>query len=250
VQDFHSVDLRTDPNYLAGLHNFANLYLLEARERMEAGEVEEGWALVLEALELFRAPLAHQLGEHFELFEALGLLAALAGAHPPGPELADRVAVAVEATVMPRKTLCTAVQHDLLTHAIPAARGHFGPRERAAVVRHWGPSYARLLLESGKPGLRDRASLDAWARVYDAIVPVCSKQPLTRIARQAGPAVDALRRVDPPLASGAEAVLERLRRFDVLADLQRATAARLRGREPWPAPRVLAQMPSPYVPTP
>jgi hypothetical protein len=248
VQDFHAVDLATEPNYLAGQHNFANLYLLEARERIEGGDPDGGWALVLEAFELFRTPRAHQLGEHFELAEALALVAEIAAAHPPRPPIAERVADAVDATFMPRKTLCTALRHDLLTHVIPAVRGHLGPRDREAIVGHWGRGYARLLLEAGKPGLHDRASVDAWVRVYDAIAPTCAKQPLARVVRQAAPAVDELARVDPLLGRGAEAVLERLRRYDLVAALQRTTAARLRGVEPWPPVRVSSRMPSPYAP--
>jgi len=248
VQDWASFDSHTDPNYLAGLRSFANLLVLEGQRRLEHGDVERGWAHVLGAVELYRAPVGPQLGEHLELTAVLAGVRAVLDDHVPPQHVVDALVESVDAAAMPRATACTSLRHELYVLAVVSWRAHLGKAEREAFVARFGIDLARQLWTGTpgggnlKPGTHDRAAFDGWIAVHDALAKTCEKQPLAKVVRALGAPVETLSRRDPPVGTAASAVVEHVKQYNAVLDAQLAMSATLRamqhiareGRDPTP----------------
>lgn len=248
VQDWQAFDSRTEPNYLAGLRSFANLLVLAGQRDLQRGDTERGWAHVVAAVDLYRAPIGPELGEHLELAAVLAGVRAVIDEHAPPPHVVDALVESVDATVMPRATACASLRHELYVLAVVSFRAHLGKPEREAFVARFGVDLARQLWTGTpgggnlKPGGHDRAAFDGWLAVHDALAKTCERQPLAKVVRALAAPVEDLARRDPPVGTAASAVVEHVKQYNAVQDAQLGMSATLRalqhihreGREPTP----------------
>lgn len=248
VQDYLPIDLEREPNYLAGQHSMANILMLQAERELQGGDAELGWRLALEAIALYRDPIGPQLGEQLELADSLGALRALIERFAPPPAAASALADAVDRSLLPRATACTALRYELVTLAIGAWRGHLGSRERERVARRYGTALTARMWQPSKPGYHDRAAWDEWVIVHDGIAKHCEKAPLARTVKAVGGAVARLDAIDPPIGAMAAAVVEHVKQYAALVDAQFGMSVALRaielqhrlGRDPTPGELIAA----------
>jgi hypothetical protein len=228
VQDFVRSDPSTEPDFVEVLGLVANLYVLKGRVLLGRGELAEGWAHVVDALALYRKPVAHGLHEYLTLLEVLRAIPPLLEQHPPDAAMLERLTKAVEATRMSQPVICAAVRHDLLMLAISGFRVHFGQREREAVAERFGLGNAMRAWRSPWPGKLGRAEWQPLREAYDAMVEGCSERPLGKSLQRAAQPMLRLDAQHPPTGVRLRMVAERFNRVGLLIDVQTSLSATLR----------------------
>ncbi|MCX4247846.1 hypothetical protein [Paraliomyxa miuraensis] len=228
LQDFHGVVPNAEPDFLDAQPLVGNLYVLVARVLASRGQVEEGWAHVLDALALHANWGGFGFEQQLSLTDVLRTTSALLDRHPPSPATLDRLIAGVEATRSEVGTICGAMRHDLLTLAMTGFRVHFGQREREAVAKRFGLDHAMRTWRSPWPGKLGRAEWGAWRDAYDAMVEGCTRRPLGLTIQAAAEPVVRLDGLHPPTGVRLRIVADRLNRVAVLVDAQITLLATLR----------------------
>lgn len=248
IQDFVRLEPAKEPDFVDVLGLVANLYVLKARVLLERGELEHGWAHVVDALALYRKPVAHGFTEYLTLLEVLRAISPLLEQHPPDAATLARLQDAVDATRMSQTVICAAVRHDLLGLAISGFRVHYQLREREAVAKRFGLGLAVRAWQSPWPGKLGRAEWMAVREAYDGIVAGCGERPLGKSLQRAAPSMLFLDAQHPPTGVRLRMVADRLNKIGLLIDVQTSLAATLRalslrsslGRDPTTAELALS----------
>jgi hypothetical protein len=248
VQDFVHIDPAQEPDFVDVLGLVANLYVLKGRVLLARGELEHGWAHVVDALALYRKPVAHGFEQHLTLLEVLRAIPPLLEQHPPDPATLERLTEAVDAARMSQPVICAAVRHDLVVLAISGFRVHFGQREREAVARRLGLGNAVRAWRSPWPGKLGRAEWATVREAYDGIVEGCAKRPLGKSLQQAAEPMLRLDGLHPPTGVRLRVAGDRLNQVGLLIDVQTSLSATLRalslraalGRDPTTAELALS----------
>lgn len=228
VQDFVRSDPATEPDFLEVLGLVANLYVLKARVLLERGELEPGWAHVVDGLGLYRKPVANGLAEHLTLLEVLRAVPPLLERHPPSAATLEQLVAAVEATRPSHALICAAVRHDLLVLAVSGFRVHFGQREREAMAERFGVGNAMRAWRSPWPGKLGRAEWMPLREAYDAMVEGCDERPLGKGLQRAAEPLLRLDAQHPPTGVRLRMVAQRLNEAGLLVDVQTSLVATLR----------------------
>ncbi|MCA9706543.1 MAG: hypothetical protein KDK70_11890 [Myxococcales bacterium] len=231
VQDFTRIDLSTEPDY-EGLRDLAaNLYVLKGMHLLDHGAPDEGWAHVLDALRLYRRPVAPGVDRHLTLIDVLRAVDHLLDTHPPPPAILDALIETTDAAALTVPTICTALRHDLLIVGMMGFRVHFGQREREAVARRYGLDFAmRTWRTPQQPGTHDRPAWAELRQTYDLMVPECAKHPLGHSIQRAALPMVRLEMVHPRVGLPLRVVANRLNQAGLLSDVHVTLRARLRGQ--------------------
>jgi len=231
VQDFVRIDLDTEPDHELVRDLVAEIYALRGRHLLEEGRADEGWARVLEAIELFRAPVAPGLGQHFTLLGVLRITGRLLDTHPPPPEVLTALVAALDDTAVPRRLACASLRHDLLTLGALDFRVHFGQREREAFARRFGLDLAmRTWRTPQRPGMLRRAEWEALRDAYDRMVDGCAQRAYGHTLQRAAAPLVRMDGLHPPTGVDLRLAANQLNRLAVLTDARMSMLARLRGR--------------------
>jgi hypothetical protein len=228
IQDFVRIDPATEPDFVEVLGLVANLYVLKARVLLAQGDQAGGWAHVVDALALYRKPVAHGFAEHLTLLEVLRAITPLLEQHPPDDEVLQQLVSAVEATRISQAVICAAARHDLLMLAVSGFRVHFELREREAMAQRFGLGNAMRGWRSPWPGKLGRAEWQPLRETYDAIVEGCSERPLGKSLQRAATPMLRLDAQHPPTGVRLRMVAERLNQVGLLIDVQTSLVAILR----------------------
>jgi hypothetical protein len=227
VQDFVRIDPATEPDFVEVLGLVANLYVLKGRVLLERGELADGWAHVVDALALYRKPVAHGFHEYLTLLEVLRAVPSLLERHPIDAATLEQLVKALDATRMSQSVICAAARHDLLVLAISGFRVHFELREREAVAERLGLGNAMRAWRSPWPGKLGRAEWKAVREAYDAIVDGCAARPLGKSLQQATQPMLFLDAQHPPTGVRLRMVADRFNQVGLLIDVQTTLAATL-----------------------
>lgn len=248
VQDFRGIAPGQEPDFLDALPLVANLYVLKARVLLSRGQAEDGWAHVLDALELYAEWGGFGFQEYLSLVDVLRTTSSLLELHPPDAATIDRLVRAVDATRIDVTTICGGTRHDLLTLAMTGFRMHFELREREAVAKRFGLDHAMRTWRSPWPGKLGQAEWGAWRDAYDVLVDGCTRRPLGHSVQSAAKSVAQLDGLHPPTGVRLRVVADRLNRVAALMDAQITLLATLRalqlraslGRDPTTAELALS----------
>lgn len=231
VQDFVRIDPLEEPDFLDVLGLAGNLYVLEATVLFERGEPEQGWAHVIDALTLYRKPVAFGFAEYLTLVDVLRVISPWLEQHPPDPATLTRLAEALDATIMPQRVICAGVRHDLLMLEVTGFRVHFGLRERKAVADRFGLGNAMRAWRSPWPGKLGRAEWQAVRAAHDAMVDDCAGRPLGKSLQRAAEPMFMLDGLHPPTGVRMRVIADRLNQVGRLVDVQIGVLATVRALE-------------------
>lgn len=228
VQDFVRMDPVAEPDFVEVLGLVANLYVLKGRVLLARGELEQGWAHVVDALVLYRKPVGHGFAEYLTLLDLLRAVPPLLEQHPPSATTLGRLVAAVEGTRMSQPVICAAMRHDLLLLAVSGFRVHFELPEREAMAERFGLGLAMRAWRSPWPGKLGRAEWMPVREAYDAMVEECAERPLGKSLQLAAQPMLRLDAQHPPTGVRLRMVADRLNQVGLLIDVQTSLLATLR----------------------
>lgn len=248
VQDFGRREPSEQADFLDALPLVANLYVLKARVLLARGELQAGWAHMVDALALYAEPTGFGLEQYLSLLEVLRAIPPLLQHHRPDLATVAQLVDALEATRITTATICGGVRHDLLTLAVTGFRVHFGRREKEAMAQRFGLDHAMRTWRSPWPGKLGRAEWSAWRDTYDGLVDGCAQRPLGLGLQGVAQPMLRLDSWHPPTAVRLRMIVDRFNRMALLVDTQITQLATVRalqlrgslGREPTTAELALS----------
>ncbi len=231
VQDFTRIDLNTEPDFEDVRDLVANLYMIHGHHLMRVGRQSEGWAHVVEAIELYRHPVAPGVEKHISLLDVLRLTSTLLDEHPPPPSTIDALVAAIDDTAVSPKVACSSLRHGLLTQGVKDFRLHFGQREREAFAQRFGLNFAmRTWKTPQRVGAHRLAEWRALRDAYDRMTQGCATRPYGHTLKRAARPMVQLDMLHPPSGIALRITADRLNRLGLVTDMRMSVLARLRSR--------------------